>query len=211
MTSAVALIALSTSVRAQGAAVPPQARPLAPFAGRHVIVLPTQFLRAGDSLGWAAQAGEPRDYLATMDAEIAFALGQRGLDRAWVFPDRVAASAKRNAPYAPDPYAISAGWLRAPGPKKNPEQLFEPLASQLRSVAAFQEDVRYVLLPVEIRFEPIGNGIGHALLRAVLVDTRLNRLVWEADVMSDPEPKFSPALAASLAGHLADLIAEPGS
>jgi hypothetical protein len=90
-----------------------------------------------------------------------------------------------------------------------PEQLPEPLASQLRTLVALHEGAQYVLFPVEVRFQPAGGGAGQALLRIALLDTRRSHIVFMGDVRSDPSPAFSPAVAASLAGHLADLIAAP--
>jgi hypothetical protein len=49
---------------------------------------------------------------------------------------------------------------------------------------------------------------GRAVLRIALLDARRSKIVWMADVVSDPYPSFSPALAASVAEHLADLIAK---
>jgi hypothetical protein len=46
------------------------------------------------------------------------------------------------------------------------------------------------------------------VLRIALIDARRQRIVWMADVVSDPYPSFSPALAASVAEHLVDLIAK---
>jgi hypothetical protein len=198
-------------------------RPLAAFAARPVLVLPTRFLGPDGSLGWGAQIGDPESYLGDVDAEIAFALAARGVKKMWVFPPAIAASVRRNPTYATDPHQLAAEWLRPPM-KKPPEQLPEPTASQLRSLVALHEGAQYVLLPVEVRFEPIGpadgaaagsgvavtaDGAGRAVLRVVLLDARRSRIVWMGDVASDPSPSFSPALAASAAEHLADLIAGP--
>ena len=105
------------------------------FAAREVIVLPTQYLRPADSLGWAEQAGQPREYLARVDDEIAFALGERGLRTAWVFAEELARSAKRNATYVPDPYSLAAEWLRPPV-RRPPELAGEPLGTQVRALVA---------------------------------------------------------------------------
>jgi hypothetical protein len=187
----------------------PVLRPLGAFATRPIVVLPTNYFRAGDSLGWAGQAGDPREYLATLDAEISFALTERRLDRVWILPEKLEASVRRNPSFATDPHDLSAEWLRPPGPRKMPEQLPEPLASQLRTLVALHEGAQYVLFPVEVRFQPAGGGAGQALLRIALLDTRRSHIVFMGDVRSDPSPAFSPAVAASLAGHLADLIAAP--
>lgn len=205
----------------------PVQRPLAAFVSRPVLVLPTRFLGGDGALGWGGQHGDPESYLGDLDAEIAFALEQRGVDKQWIMPPAIARSVRRNPGFATDPHDLSADWLRPPL-KKPPEQLPEPFASQLRSLVALQEGARYVLYPVEVRFEaagpageqppgggPAGSGggagastQGRAVLRIALLDARRQKIVWMADVVSDPYPSFSPALAASVAEHLADLIAK---
>ncbi|HEX5436051.1 MAG TPA: hypothetical protein VFW98_02755 [Gemmatimonadaceae bacterium] len=177
--------------------------PLANLASQHVVLLPTQYLRPADSLGWAAQIPNPRAYLTGMDAELTFALQQRGLKGVWAFPEAVARSARRNPTYASDPYALSAEWLRPPVGRL-PDQIPNPLASQLRTLVALN-NARYVLLPVEVRFVKTPGG-GRAVLHLVLIDSRLNRVLWMHDVVSQPAASFSPALAASLASRTADLI-----
>jgi hypothetical protein len=186
----------------------PPAPPLAAFAARRVLVLPAAFVRFGDSLGWGATIGDPREYLDAVDAEIAFALRERGLGSRWVFPEALVRAARRNPGYAPNPHELAVAWLRPPMARV-PEQLPEPFASQVRTLIALEEDAQYVLLPVEIRFEAVGAGRGRAILHVVLVDARRSRIVWMADVPSDPTTSFSPALAASAAEHLANLVVAP--
>ncbi len=202
----------------------PVQRPLAAFMSRPVLVLPTRFVGDDGALGWTAQLGDPATYLGDLDAEIAFALKQRGIDKMWILPPAIVRSVRRNPGFAVDPHDLSADWLRPPL-EKPPEQLPEPFASQLRSLVALQEGAQYVLYPVEVRFEPIvaegrqassgpaeaGGGArtqGRAVLRIALIDARRQKIVWMADVVSDPYPSFSPALAASVAEHLVDLIAK---
>jgi hypothetical protein len=207
--AAAAVVATAAGAGAQRAAsesAAPVARPLAPFAARRVLVLPTHALQSADTLGWAAQISDPGAYLREVDAEIAYALADRGVKRRWVFPEALAASAKRNPGYAPDPYDLAAHWLRPPL-RKAPDELPEPFASQIRTLIALQEDAQYVLLPVEIRFESVGPSAGRAVLNVALIDARRAQIVWLGDVLSDPAASFSPSLAASTAEHLADLIA----
>ena len=204
----------------------PAQRPLAAFVSRPVLVLPTRFIGDDGALGWAAQLGAPDSYLGDLDAEIAFVLKQRGVDKQWVLPPAIVRSVRRNPGFATDPHDLSADWLRPPL-EKPPEQLPEPFASQVRSLVALQEGAQYVLYPVEVRFEPVGAEKGQstsgparasgdagaptegrAVLRIALLDARRQKVVWMADVVSDPYPSFSPALAASVAEHLADLIAK---
>ncbi len=222
----VAALGCAGQPNAAAQADPPAQRPLAAFASRPVLVLPTRFLGGDGSLGWGAQLGDPDGYLSEVDAEIAFALKQRGVDKQWILPAAVTRSVRRNPGFATDPHDLSADWLRPPL-EKPPEQLPEPFASQVRSLVALQEGAQYVLYPVEVRFESVGSERGHsssgpakvgggaaaptegrAVLRIALIDARRQRIVWMADVVSDPYPSFSPALAASVAEHMVDLIAK---
>ena len=198
-------------------AAEPTPPPLAALAAQRIVVVPTQRLREAGALGWLAQAGVPRDYLAGFDAAIAAALAERGAGGSWVMPQDVLRSARRNPTYATDPYALAVSSLepsRRPPPRDAP--LAEPLASQLRAIVALG-DARYVLLPVELRFErvtpPAGAAVeggtegGRAVLRVALVDARLAQVRWAGDVASEGAAAFSPALATSVAARLADLIA----
>ena len=173
-----------------------------------LIVLPTRHLRAADSLGWASQISDEVEWLANVDSEIAFALSERSVGRRWTLPADLARAARRNAAFAPDPATIAVQPLR-PGSRALPPRVPEPLISQLRSLIALRDGVRYALLPVEVRFEPVSGGGGRAVLNLVLVDVRASEIVWALDVESEPAPALSPALAASLASRLADLIAAP--
>lgn len=201
---------------AQSAGAPSaQARPVAParvvrplerLASEHILVLPVQYLVFRDSLGWAAQVPSPREYLSTLDDEIAFALRERGLDGRWTLAPSIVESAKRNAGFTADPRAIEAQALR-PGAKLDQWQLPEPLASQLRSLIALT-DARYVLFPVELRTTSAARQ-GLAVLHVVVVDARRSQIQWAGDVTTAPRATLSPAIAAELASHLADLIAAP--
>lgn len=184
-------------------------RPLADLAAQRIVVVPAQLLRAGDSLGFAAAAGDPKAYLRRLDDELTFALSERGLDDRWVLPAEAARLARRNPTFGIDAYALAAEDMRAGVRRRSPPEISTVLAGQLRTLVALGgEGTRYALVPGELRFE--GSAAGrHAVLHLVLVDTRRAQVVWEADVGSDPVQQFSPALLASIAGHLANLISAP--
>jgi hypothetical protein len=184
--------------------------PLAPMAGRRLIVLPARYLLEGDTMGWSAQIQDSRQYLADFDAELTFALTDRGLKNVWVMSDRLPAQYRRNQDYMADPYQLSADFLRYPGPKKLVPYLPDPLASQLRSILSMNDKAEYVLLPIEISFIPGPNGKGgRAALRAGVFDPRRLKTYWMADVYSETTDKFGPAVLTSLAEHLANLFAKP--
>ena len=205
---AVAMCIGAARVSAQEAA-PTAGRPLSPYATRRVLVIPTHYLRTDDSLGWAGQIRDRKAFLDDVDGEIAFALRDRDrVGRMWVFPHQLAENARRNAPYAPDVYDLAAEWLRPPM-KHVPDMVPEPLASQLRTLVALEDDCRYVLFPIEVRFVGAGAGQERAVVRMVVFDARQARIMWMADVSSDPATKFSRGLAASFADRLADLVSAP--
>jgi len=177
--------------------------PLANLANRDIIVLPIQYLRFADSLGWSRLAPKPAEYLAAVDDEIAFALRERGLDEHWVFAKEISRLASNNSTIVADPHKLSAEELR--GPVKLEQSLSTPLQSQIRTILALREG-RFVILPIDLRFES-ANGTGVALLRLVAIDARFAAIKWIGEVKTDRSRTFSPALAASLASRFADLVA----
>ncbi len=204
-----ALATVPSRADAQDKSKTPHQHVLAAFSTRRLMILPTHYLRMGDSLNWAGQITDQTAYLAALDDEIAFAFADRGVKKAWVFPAAIDAMVKRNEPYAPDPHAMAAQWLRFPGPKRLPQQVPDPIASQLRTLVAMQEGGQLVLLPVELRFEPIPGGMECAVLRIAIFDAVRDKIIYMADIQSDPQASFGPALAASLASHFADQLGPP--
>ncbi|HET7583671.1 MAG TPA: hypothetical protein VFK13_02130 [Gemmatimonadaceae bacterium] len=243
-----ALVACSIAAAASAATAQQPERqggpPLGVFAERTVVVVPVQYLRRGDPMGWAEEMGRSRPFMVKLDEEIAGTLQDRRVTQ-WIYPEDVVRSAKRNPTYMPDPYTLGAQRLRPPI-KKLPEMLPEPLASQVRTIAAV-DNGRYILVPIELRFEPVSESDashagshdarddaattgstsesadstgsvgtapathrrGRAVLNVAIIDARLSRIIWLADIASDPQDGFSPALATNLAGHVADLFAAP--
>ena len=167
-----------------------------------MIVAPVQRLRVAVP-EWADKVGEPRAYLSTFDDEFAFAIRDHGLRVQWAFPQDLARSAKRNPGYTADPYELTLAPL-APVERDGDKLIAEPLAGQLRTFTGLF-NARYALVPVELALVPGPSG-GHAALHAVIVDTRAARIMWKGDIASDGVRSFSAALAAGVAGRLADLF-----
>jgi hypothetical protein len=200
-------IAACAGSRAAPAAAPapaPDARPLGALSAQHVIVVPAQ--RFSNASGIAMQ-GSARDLLDALDGEIATALGERGMRGMWAFAGDVARSAQRSPTLAPDPRTLAVNELTLDR-RKAGALLTEPLASQLRALGALH-DARYALVPVELRIQPLGAGSARGVLRAALVDARQSQVRWAGDVAGDSSAVLGPALAASVARHLADLVAAP--
>jgi hypothetical protein len=173
---------------------------LASLANEPLIVLPVQTLRLSVP-EWTDKVGDQRAYLGTVDDEIAFAIRERAIKGKWAFPADLARTARRNPGYAPDPYTIAVEPL-APVERDPDKIIAEPLAGQLRAFAGLF-NARYALVPVDVRIVPDANG-GHATVHLVVVDTRAAKVTWKGDVTGDPARAFSPAIAASLAGRVAD-------
>jgi hypothetical protein len=168
-------------------AVTAMRRPLESLAGQRILVLPVQYAVFADTLGWSAQVPAVRDYLRTVDDEITFALRERGLEANWILSDVGVQSARRNASYAADPYAIQASQLR-PGGRTDVFILSEPLASQLRSLVALN-DARYVLFPVEVRFtgsmtggKPGANGVATPRVAVGRCAAVADSMGWRSDL-----------------------------
>ncbi len=183
-------------------------RPLDRLVAEPILVLPVQYLVFADSLGWVNRAPATREYLASLDDEITFALSERGLKGRWKFADDATRAAAHNPGFVADPHALAAGELRA-GRKMADASLPEPLGSELRTLVAMT-DARYVLFPVEVTMHG-ANGNGYATMHVVIIDTRLYQVAWAGDIQGERVANFSPAIAADLASRLADIIIAPSS
>jgi hypothetical protein len=178
---------------------------LASLASQPLVVLPVQNLRLAVP-GWSQKVGEHRAYLASLDDEIAFAVREAGVRGKWAFPPALARASRRNPTYAADPYAIAFDQLVL-GEKEPDKPIGEPLAGQLRALAALF-DARHALVPTVLRLTPEDSG-GRATLHLVVVDVRAARVTWKGDVTGALALSFTPAIAAGVAGGVAELFSVP--
>ncbi len=187
-------------------ASPVQLRPLERMAGQEILVFPVQFLSGTDTLGWQQQIPNRAAFLAAVDDQIEATMVGRGLGRSWTFGREVERASKMNSILMTDARSLSAEWLRG---RVLPEtSVRDPLASQVRGLVGLKGS-RYALLPVELRFENRGAGTGVAILRVVMIDSRMALIRWVREIESDPMKTLSPALTASVATHFADLVVAP--
>ena len=186
-------------------ASPTVMRPLERMAGQQIVVFPVQYLASTDTLGWQQQIPNPAAFLAALDDQIEAAMTARGL-KSWTFGREVERASKLNSILMTDARSLSAEWLRG---RTLPETAVRaPLASQVRGLVGLKGS-RYALLPVELRLQNRGAGTGVAILRVVMIDSRMALIKWVGEVESDPTRTFSPALAANVATHFADLVLAP--
>jgi len=200
------LLAACASKPPETDASPVPLRPLERMAGQQILVFPVQYLSGTDTLGWQQQIPDRAVFLAALDDQIQAALVARGLGRAWTFGREVERASKMNSILMTDARSLSAEWLRG---RVLPEtSVRDPLASQVRGLVGLKGS-RYALLPVELRFENRPGGTGVAILRVVMIDSRMAQIRWVGEVVSDPVRILSPALTASVASHFADLVIAP--
>jgi len=203
--SCIALAACGGGSRPAQTAAPPAEAPLNSFAAVPLIVLPTQGVRAGDAMGWAAKTGDRREFLASIDSALETAVKAKGLT-SWVLASDLARTARRNPTYATNPVDIRAADAVRFLERQRDSNIPEPVASQLRTLAGFH-DARYAVIPVEVRFEPgAAAGTQRGILRIAVLDVRGSRLAFIGDIAGQDAPDYSPTLGAALARRLADLV-----
>lgn len=180
--------------------------PLERMAGQEVVVLPVQYLSSTDSLGWQQQIPNRAAFLAALDNQIEAALTARGLGQRWTFAEEIERASKINSIIMTDARSLSAEWLRG---RVIPETTVrDPLQQQVRGLVGLKGQ-RYAILPIELRLENKGNGMGVAKLRLVMIDARMALIRWAGEVESTPMKTVSPALTASVAKAFADLVLAP--
>ena len=184
----------------------PESHPLAGLAAGGAIVTPTYVVRTMPESYWSGRLGPSRETLRAMDDAIAAAIANRGLKAGWIFPADLAFSYKRNPTYATDPYALAEEPLRSPSFVSG-SRLPDPLATQLRTMIALHENARFVLLPIELRFEHVDStNTGRATLSLTTVDPRFSEVRWVGQIKSDTSSADPHVLMAALARQFADLI-----
>lgn len=184
-----------------------EARPLSGLGAQRVLVLPVQALEAAPGLAGADVAAS---LPAAIDAEVAFALGERGVGATWTTADAARRLAARNPAMGLQPAALPLPQAR----QLERGTILEPLAGQLRGLAALA-DARYVVLPLALRLgageADAGGppGSARAALQLLLVDVRAAQILWAGQTEPVRAPAGSPALAANVASRFVDLIAPP--
>lgn len=186
------------------AAPPPAPMPLGSLAATGAIVTPAFAVDIPTQLDWSARA-DGRMLLRGLDSAIATSIATRGLRRGWILAVDLAASYRRNPTYAADPYTLAEEPLRGAAFGAG-SRLPEPLASQLRTMIALHDGARFVLLPVQLSFEPAAPNAARASLKVALVDPRFSEARWVGEVRSDTVSSDPRVLTDAVARRLVDLI-----
>lgn len=200
-----AALSLACASKPAAPAAPPQGA-LSGLVAQRIVVTPLHALDVAPELGWSIS--RQTEVLRQLDADIYSALEERGVHQGWVFPEALRQSHTRNPTYTVNPNTLAMQPLRSPAFAAG-ERLPEPLATQLRTIVALH-DARFVLAPIELRLERAGTTtMGHGVLRLALLDARASEARWVGKVTGDSVAAFGPAVTASVAAKLADLVAKP--
>jgi hypothetical protein len=184
----------------------PPPPPLAGFAGRKLAVFPLQRLAGGDSTTQPMTATGMRARGAAFDSAFARVLEARGLGAQWVLAPAMARIAQREVINRTDVRALAVQGL---GPQRRPNdlELREPLASQLRPLVAMA-DVRFAVVPVDVRVTTGADGRRTARLRVAVLDVRAGQVLTIPEVTGAPAADEAAALEGA-AVAFADLVLAP--
>ncbi|MBI2408597.1 MAG: hypothetical protein HYV19_09890 [Gemmatimonadetes bacterium] len=201
------LATVAAVLPAQQPAAPPPASapvanaPLAQYTAVKLAVVPVQFYR-GDTGFVKVPAMALR---AAFDSLVSVQLEEHGLSGMWTSPAQVQRTAKRNPEYATDPRNLGAFPVRYGIAKE--AMISDPLAGNLRRLVALH-DTRYALMPVELRAERAA-GSGRFVVRVLLIDARLMKVLFQVEVSGDSAAAYSPALLEQIATRVVELAVAP--
>lgn len=181
---------------------PETATPLSAYAPQRVVVTPTARVRAADTTYWVRQAGSARAVGLRLDSAIATRLRETGFAH-WILPPELERAFERNRTYATNPHQLAVEPIRSQAFEAG-KRYGEPLSSQLRTLIALHADARFVLVPVELRFEG-----ARAVLRVALLDPRFAEARWVGELASDPASAEPTRALDQIAERLVQLFVEP--
>lgn len=177
-------------------------------AGTPAVLLPLQSTVPTAGGAWLGGMSNERETIDLLNAEMAFAFGEEEGAASWAFAERVEARLERNPMIKVDPRRLAYhGLLREPEPYA---QIYEPLHSQLRQVAALF-DARIVVLPLNVSYrgptdeerqaaEAAGRTpLGRAVMLTAIIDVRRSAVLWHGRIEGDAAEATSRASLTTLA------------
>lgn len=172
------------------------------LGGQRVLLLPVHYVQPAAG-GWVGGASSADDALRHVNAEIAFALGERKGTTQWILPAEIARGVARQPAMGVHVYALSADPIRRAALGRA-DRVRDPLYGEVRRLAALF-DARYAVFPVELGYEPPpeSGGEGRAGLWTVLLDVRTGFVLWSGTVRGEPGPAASEVTVARAAQALA--------
>lgn len=184
--------------------------------GVPAVIFPVQSTVATLGGAWVGGMSSARATIDRFNAELEFAFGEEEGARGWAMGPEVESRLERNPMIKVDPRRLSYhGLLREP---EAHSQIYEPLHTQLRQVAALF-DARIVVVPLTVwyrgpseeeRAAAEAEGVeplGRAVLLAAVIDVRRSAVLWHGIIEGDPAEATSRATLTSLAFRVAGQLA----
>lgn len=179
-------------------------------AGVPAVFLPVQETRPTAGGAWLAGSTTDREAVELLDAELEFAFGEERGAESWALPVDVRQRLDRNPMIKIDPARLAYHGLLAP--PKDHQQIYEPLHSQLRQIAALF-DARIVVLPLVAYYSPPTDeerlqaeeagvedpGVGRAVLLVAVIDIRRSDVLWHGLIRGDRAEAVSRGALTTLA------------
>ena len=132
-----------------------------------------------------------------LDAELAFALRDRGPGVTWILPPRLQEVLNRSPGLGARIHGLPVGAFTT----AEVERVGDPLYGDLRRLAALV-DAEVTLLPVRAWLHP-GEGGARVRVSAALIHVRTGRVLWFGVEEGDPREPGDPSAPASAADALA--------
>ncbi len=184
--------------------------------GVPAVLLPVQATRPTAGGAWVGGVATEREVIGLLNAELQFAFGEEEGARTWALPPDVVARLERNPTIKVDPQRLAYhGLLREPD---RHAQIYEPLHSQLRQIAALF-DARVVVLPLLVTYrgpneeeraaaEAAGRpALGRAVMLTAVIDVRRSAVMWHGLIEGDAGEATARTTLTTLALHAARQLA----
>ncbi|WP_420633689.1 hypothetical protein [Candidatus Palauibacter sp.] len=214
--AAATVVAVFGGAALAGQEAPSERLPTVP-GGVPVVVLPVQSAIPAPGGAWVGGTGSGRGTIELLDAELAFAFGEEKGAGDWALGPAIETRLARNPVIGVDPRRLAYhGLLEAPAPSR---QLYEPLHTQLRQVAALF-GARVAVLPLSVSYrEPeqgessaaraagVSVATGRAVLLVAVIDVRRSAVLWHGTIEGSAADAASPTALTTLALRVADQLA----
>ncbi|MCG8466700.1 MAG: hypothetical protein MJB57_00620 [Gemmatimonadetes bacterium] len=184
--------------------------------GVPAVLFPVQSTTPTPGGAWVGGMATDRETIELLNAELEFAFGEEEGAESWALAETVEYRLSRNPMIKVDPARLAYhGLLREPEPHS---QIYEPLHTQLRQVAALF-DARLVVLPLTVWYRgPTDEeraaaetaedpARGRAVLLAAIIDVRRSAVLWHGTIEGDPAEATSRSALTTLALRVAGSLA----
>ncbi|MGH7539564.1 MAG: hypothetical protein ACRELC_01045 [Gemmatimonadota bacterium] len=185
-------------------------------AGVPAVLLPVQAALPTAGGAWLGGVGTDAEVIGLLNAEIAFAVGEEEGAESWALPQDVRERLARNPTIRVDADRLAYhGLIREP---ERHEQIYEPLHSQLRQIAALF-DARVLVLPIRVWYRSPTEeereaataagreAQGRAAMLTAIIDIRRSAVLWHGTIEGAPGEPTSREVLTTLALRAAERLA----